>query len=479
VSKFGLRLLQQENYYSMDANIAPERIKILNQKPVHEDGRYVLYWMQQSQRSRWNHALEYAIAKANELDCGVIVGFGLMDDYPEANARHYTFMLEGLQQLQEGLDNRKCKFVLRYGHPAAVALELGQSAKCIVCDRGYLRHQRAWRGKVAEEANCQVIQVECDAVVPVEEASDKQEYAARTIRKKLMGQYEDFLEKPNGGILQKDSRSLQPTGESLEDIPAMVERMNIDHSVTPVSMYFQGGEQRAAAVFERFLQQHFSDYSAHRNQPQTDDVSYMSMYLHFGHIAPAHLLQWVRQVKPQDENREGFVEELLVRRELGINFCYYTEDYDRFGTLPGWAQQTLAEHSKDERDPAYTLEELENAQTHDPYWNAAMLEMKHTGYMHNYMRMYWGKQILAWSPDPKTAYDRTLHLNNKYFLDGRDCNSFANVSWVFGQHDRGWTERPVFGKVRIMKQSGLKRKMKPDQYVEKVARLTGIDASEI
>lgn len=462
-----------------DPNIAPERIKPLNDKPDNDNGSYVLYWMQQSQRTHWNHALEYAIAKANALDCGVLVGFGLMEDYPEANARHYTFMLEGLQQVASGLQDRKCKFVLRYGHPAAVALELGQSAKCIICDRGYLRHQRAWRKQVAGEANCKVVQVECDAVVPVETASAKQEYAARTIRKKLMGQYEDFLQKPGRAELRKDSRFLKPKGEELKEVPAVVQKMNIDQSVAAVSEHFQGGEQRAAAVFERFLEQNFTAYSDHRNQPQTDDVSYMSMYLHFGHIAPAYLLHWVRDAKPDDGNRADFVEELLVRRELAINFCYYNENYDRYDTLPGWAQETLAEHSEDERDPAYRLEELENAQTHDAYWNAAMLEMKHTGYMHNYMRMYWGKQILAWSADPKTAYERTLYLNNKYFLDGRDCNSFANVSWVFGQHDRGWTERPIFGKVRIMKQSGLKRKMKPDKYVEKVARRVGLKASEI
>ena len=200
----------------------------------------------------------------------------------------------------------------------------------------------------------------------------------------------------------------------------------------------------------------------------------MSKYLHFGQIAPAALLHWVRETKPADDNRAAFVEELLVRRELSVNYCYFTEDYDQYETLPAWALQTLEEHASDERDPAYSLQQLEAAQTHDPYWNAAMMEMKHTGYMHNYMRMYWGKQILAWTEQPKEAFERALYLNNKYFLDGRDCNSFANVSWLFGRHDRGWTERPIFGKVRIMKQRGLKRKFKPDAYVEKVEKLTGL-----
>jgi len=455
-------------------NIHRSRIKSLNELPYRSQGSYVLYWMQQSQRSRWNHALEYAIQRANELGCGVVVGFGLMPDYPEANARHYTFMLEGLQQVAEALNERKCKFVLRYGQPAEVALSLGQEAKLIVCDRAYLRHQRAWRQRVAEEAGCSVMQVESDVVVPVEAASDKTEYAARTIRKKLMGQYEDYLQKPEAGMPETDGRFLSPKGEAIEDIPAMIQQMDIDHSVPPVSGHFRGGEQEAAAVFESFLQAHFAEYEGNRNQPQTDSVSHMSKYLHFGQIAPAALLQWVREAKPADDNRAAFVEELLVRRELSVNYCYFTKDYDQYETLPAWALQTLDEHASDERDPAYSLQQLEAAQTHDPYWNAAMMEMKHTGYMHNYMRMYWGKQILAWTEQPKEAFERALYLNNKYFLDGRDCNSFANVSWLFGRHDRGWTERPIFGKVRIMKQRGLKRKFKPDAYVEKVEKLTGL-----
>ena len=154
-----------------------------------------------------------------------------------------------------------------------------------------------------------------------------------------------------------------------------------------------------------------------------------------------------------------------------MNFCHYTPDYDEFSNLPDWAKETLKEHASDEREYLYTREQLENAETHDEYWNAAMNEMRHTGYMHNYMRMYWGKKILEWSQTPEEAYETTLYLNNKYFVDGRDPNSYANVAWVFGQHDRGWQERAVFGKVRYMSAGGLERKAKPEEYVEKVQRL--------
>jgi len=157
---------------------------------------------------------------------------------------------------------------------------------------------------------------------------------------------------------------------------------------------------------------------------------------------------------------------------LAINFVYYTPDnYDSYNCLPGWAQETLAAHADDPRDPSYPRKQLEAADTHDEYWNASMRQMRETGYMHNYMRMYWGKKILEWTKNPKQAYRTALEINNKYFLDGSDPNSFANIGWIFGLHDRGWTERPVFGKVRYMNASGLERKCDIQGYVQKVDQL--------
>jgi deoxyribodipyrimidine photo-lyase len=196
----------------------------------------------------------------------------------------------------------------------------------------------------------------------------------------------------------------------------------------------------------------------------------MSKYLHFGQLSPVYIALQA-QTRTPDENRDDFLEELIIRRELPMNYVYYQPDYDSYAALPPFARRTLAEHADDPRPYVYTRAQLEDAETHDPYWNAAMREMVSTGYMHNYMRMYWGKKILEWSPTPEEAYDTTLRLNNTYFLDGRDANSFANVAWVYGQHDRGWTERDVFGKVRYMNAAGLERKAKPKEYVAKVDQL--------
>ena len=452
--------------------IQRERVQNLNEADVRE-GDYVLYWMQSSQRAEQNHALEYAVKRANELDQRLLVVFGLTDDYPEANLRHYTFMLEGLKDVQEALEKRGIKMAVRKGSPEEVALDAGKHATLVITDRGYMRPQKKWREKVAGEAGCLVIQVESDVVVPVELASEKRETAARTLRPKIQEYIDDFLVGLTPTKISKQSLNLKAESLDLSDIEKVLDGMDLDRSAGALSHLYRGGTSEAKKVFRRFLKDSFDAYTGHRNQPQTDDVSHMSKYLHFGQISPIWLVLEARKASTKKDNIEGFVEELVVRRELSMNFVLYTPDYDSYSNLPDWAKKSLEEHRGDDREHTYTREQLESAETHDEYWNAAMKEMVHTGYTHNHMRMYWGKKILGWSSTPEHAYRTTLYLNNKYFLDGRDPNSFANVAWIFGQHDRGWTEREVYGKVRYMSASGLERKAKPEQYVEKVEKRIG------
>jgi deoxyribodipyrimidine photo-lyase len=258
----------------------------------------------------------------------------------------------------------------------------------------------------------------------------------------------------------------------LSNIDAVLKKMSLDRTVLPVSGFFKGGTTRARKMFAEFLHRRFKNYAENSNQPQTDDVSHMSKYLHFGQISPLYLALQVQDTdKRLKEAREAFIEELVVRRELAMNFVYYTPEYDSYRCLPNWAKKTLSDHKKDEREQTYTRRQLENARTHDEYWNAAMREMKSTGFMHNYMRMYWGKKILEWSQAPEQAFKTTLAINNKYFIDGRDANSYTGVAWVFGVHDRAWSERPIFGKIRYMAATGLERKCDIAAYVKKVDAL--------
>jgi len=464
-------MVHQRHSPSIDAT----RIQVLNQKKM-VPGDYVLYWMQQSQRAEENHALEYAIELANHLDLPLLVVFGLTDTYPEANLRHFRFMLEGLTETVSALAERGVKMVVRKGEPTEVALAAGKKASVIVCDRGYLKHQISWRQAVAQKAACRVVQVESDVLVPIEVVSNKAEYAARTIRPKIHRQLDAYLTEFQGIALNKSSEGLEARGLDTEDINGVLACMDIDRSVRPVGRFFKGGTRQAKKRFNVFVAKRLKAYIAHSNQPQTDDISHMSPYLHFGQISPLYLALTVKAAAEGSLDKaesDAFLEQLIVRRELAINFVYFTPDYHRYTCIPGWAKQTLADHKSDRRLHRYSPKQLEQADTHDRYWNAAMQEMKNTGFMHNYMRMYWGKKILEWSRTPELAFKTTLTLNNKYFLDGRDPNSYTGVAWIYGIHDRAWQERPIFGKIRYMAATGLERKCDINAYVKKVEKTDG------
>lgn len=445
------------------------RVHELNDRPIEAKRRYVLYWMQQSQRTRCNHALEYAIDLANELDRPLVVCFGLMDDYPHANARHYAFLLEGLRDVQANLAKRDITFVVRHGQAFDAALHYGKDACAIVCDRGYLRHLRAWRDRVADAATCRVIQVESDVVVPIDVVSDKHEYAARTIRPKIHKHLDAYLQPLRAKRVKHGSTRLQVAGDiDVSDPIAALKRLKVDRSVGPSPVH-HGGEDVAARKLKRFLTHELVGYDDGRNEPVKAWSSMQSMHLHFGQIAPLELALAVRDAAAPQADRDAYLEELIVRRELSMNFVEHVSCYDEYECLPDWAKKTLAEHGKDARERIYSRDEMEHAQTNDPYWNAAQRQMTLTGFMHNYMRMYWGKRILGWSKTPEQAFETALYLNDKYFLDGRDANGYANVAWIFGVHDRPWgPARKVFGTVRYMNAAGLERKFDIDAYVRSI-----------
>ncbi len=451
--------------------IQPTRIQPLTSLSDRK-GDHVVYWMQQSQRAEYNHALEFAIQQANRLGQGLLVVFGLTDSYPEANLRHYRFMLEGLRETASTLAQRGIKMIVRKGHPAEIAVSATRRASLMVCDRGYLRHQKTWRDQVARQAPCPVIQVESDAIMPVGAVSQKAEYAARTIRPKILRQLADYLVELTPTPVDHPSLNLPNKGLDLQGIDGILSQLKLDSGVVPVSRFFKGGTSQAKTLFEDFMNNRLARYRLNHNQPQTDDTSRMSPYLHFGQISPLYLALQIKSLPASLELEiEAYLEELIVRRELAVNFTEYTPGYDCFDAIPRWARETLARHQKDRRPYVYTQKQLEDAQTHDPYWNAAMREMKQTGFMHTYMRMYWGKKIIEWSETPEQAFKTTLALNNKYLLDGRDPNSYAGVAWNYGVHDRAWVERPVFGKIRYMAASGLERKCDIAGYVKKVDAL--------
>jgi deoxyribodipyrimidine photo-lyase len=447
--------------------IQKERMKVLNPKRV-QKGKYVLYWMQASQRAEYNHALEFAVLKANELRQPLIVFFGITDQFPEANERHYAFMLEGLKETKDSLQKRGIQMVILHQSPEVGALQLARRASLAVVDRGYLRIQRVWRENVSQKMECPLFQVESDVIVPVEETSPQEEYAAATIRSKVKKKLDAFLIPLKEHEPVIDSLSLDFDSFDIDDLERAVSRLRIDRSIKRVDS-FHGGTKEAKSHLEVFLEGKLDRFPELRNDPNLDYLSHMSPYLHFGQISPLYIA--LKVLETGSPGIEAFLEELIVRRELSINFTFYNERYDSFEAIPDWAKKTLKAHQKDKRPYLYSLKELEGAKTHDPYWNAAQKQMVIEGKMHGYMRMYWGKKILEWTRTPEEAFRNALYLNNKFELDGRDPNGFTGVAWCFGKHDRPWGERPIFGNVRYMNDKGLRRKFDADQYVRAMMKI--------
>jgi deoxyribodipyrimidine photo-lyase len=423
--------------------------------------------MQSSQRAEYNFALTYAIIRANRLNKPLVAFFGVAPSFPEANLRHYHFMLEGLQETSESLQEIGVKVVVHAKSPEKGAVELSKDSCLTVVDKGYLKTLRQWYRFVAENVECPLIQVEDNVVVPIEEASGKEEYSAATLRPKIAKNRHPFLSELMKTKPTRDSLSLEIGSLDLKNITRITSALNIDDSVEKTK-HFKGGAREATKRLENFIKDKLPDYPELRNDPTISYQSNLSPYLHFGQISPVYTALKILEAQAPTAAKEAYLEELIVRRELAANYVQYNENYDGFAGLPNWAKRTLCSHKNDPRQYLYNLPELENAETHDPYWNAAQNEMRITGKMHGYMRMYWGKKLIEWSKTPEIAFNMALHLNNKYELDGRDPNGFAGFAWCFGKHDRPWKERPVFGNVRYMNENGLRRKFDADKYIEKV-----------
>ena len=439
-----------------------------------DKGRYILYWMQQSQRVKYNHALAHAIKLANQFNLPLMVVFVVTEHFLSANERHYTFMFEGLVEVKRGVEEQGATFVIKIGQFSDVIPKLASEAHSVVFDYGYLKPQLNWRREVLDKivaANLKtnIDLVESDLIVPIRRAYNKVAYGAYVIRphlQKLAPQYRDFID---SGKLKNISLISVKSDVNIDDL-SFIQSLNIDHSVKK-SNYFTGGYSHAKKHLQTFIDTKLSFYPQ-RSDPSLGVQSYLSLYLQFGQISSLEVLDIIESLNLDIEVKKEFVEQLLVRRELAYNYVFYNKNYDNFlyMTEP-WAYETMKTHQHDQREFIYTKEEIENGETEDIYFNSAMMEMKKTGFMANYMRMYWAKQIITWLQSYEEAYDLIVELNNKYFIDGRNPNSYVNIAWCFGKMDRPWPERSVWGKLRSMNDKGLKKKFNIDEYVKQIQNL--------
>lgn len=450
-----------------------ERVVQLNDKPVNNKGRYVLYWMQMFKRTHANHSLIWAIRKANELKLPVVVYEGLKYYYPWASDRIHTFILESVEEKRREFERLGIRYLFYLqkdeSSPKNTVARLARDAALLVTDDFPCFIIPEHNRRIAERAEIAVHAVDSNGVIPMSKF-DKEEYAAYTIRpkiNKLLDRYlvpvpEETVEKPSIGIDIDDSFETIITAEN---IAKLVAECDIDHTVVPSNIYL-GGTENGRKRLAKFVKDILCNYNEARNKPDRDGSSRLSSYLHFGFLSPIEIALAVRDSDARQESKDAFLEELIVRRELAYNMTRHNPHYDSLAALPPWAQKTMREHAADERPYLYSLEQLEAGETHDELWNACQREMVRTGEMHNYVRMLWGKNVIAWTPNYETAFETLVHLNNKYCLDGRNPNSYAGILWCFGKHDRPWFERPVFGQIRYMASHSTSRKFDARKYIE-------------
>jgi deoxyribodipyrimidine photo-lyase len=435
------------------------------------DGRCVVYWMQRAQRAADNPALDTAIHVGNALRLPVVVFVAPVPSYPGANLRHYTFLFHGVPDIAAGLARRRVGLVYRPWpwHSLLRFLEEARPA-LLVGDENPLRLPEQWRERVARVVRMPFWTVDADVVVPAR-LLGRQHYAARTIRPRLQERLEEFLvipTEPRARVAwgQEPRFRSAPVGDA---IPA---GFRLDRSVGSAPAW-RGGSVAGMRALRHFVRDRLTGYAAHRNHPELDGTSRLSPYLHFGHLGPRMVARAVEEALVPEVDRRALLEELIVRRELAVNYCRYNRHYDRLAGAEPWARRTLATHSRDRRTHRYSERQLEHAETHDPLWNAAQRQMVQSGWMHGYLRMYWGKKILEWSASPSAAYAIAVRLNDRYELDGRDPNGYAGVAWAIGgKHDRAWgPERPVYGTVRYMSFESTRRKFDSRAYI---ARWAGV-----
>jgi deoxyribodipyrimidine photo-lyase len=449
-----------------------ERVRLLNDRPANNDGRYVLYWMQMFKRATHNHALKFAIQAANERKLPLVVYEGLKYYYPWACDRFHTFILEGVEEKRKAFEKLGIKYVFYLQSdekaPKQTVARLAKDAALLVTDDFPCFIIPAHNEAIVKKAEIPVYAVDSNGVVPLSKF-EKEEYAAYTIRpkiKKILGEYlRPFKEEKVIVRARALTVNCPDTEVHAKNIAALVSRCAIDHAVKP-SHFYHGGTANGRRRLKKFLKEILPAYDAARNKPEIDGCSRLSSYLHFGFLSSLEVALAVREADAPQKSKDAYLEEVIVRRELSYNFTRFNQNYDSLKSLPDWARQTMRKHVDDQRTTLYSLEQLERGETYDELWNASQREMLVTGEIHNYVRMLWGKNVIAWTRSYEEAFAILEHLNNKYCLDGRNPNSYAGILWCFGKHDRPWMERPVFGMMRYMTSNSTGKKFDSRKYIE-------------
>lgn len=467
-----IKLAKQEEASVEEFDFNERRARCINGLTVQNEGEYrgVSFWMFRDQRLDDNWALVYAQKIALHHKCPLYVTFYLMSHYSVAGIRQYDWMLKGLEQVEKQCHLLGIQFHLRLGYAKDLIADYCEENEIdfVVADMCPLRDPLSWleeAGKKLKKRNIPLYQVDAHNIIPVWITSNKQEFAARTIRPKVHKYLNDYLtEFPT---ISKHPYQPSQKSEPVDWNEAWA-HLNVDESIKPI-VWAKPGSLNGYRMLYEFITQRLSRFDEDRNDPCKHGLSCLSPYFHFGQLSVQRVILCLTRDKALRKrcakSVDGYIEEAVVRRELSDNFCFYNPNYDNIDGAADWAKKTLNEHRRDKREHLYSLEQLQFGKTHDKLWNAAQIQMLKEGKMHGFMRMYWAKKILEWTESPEQALEFAMFLNDKYELDGRDPNGYVGVMWsIAGTHDRGWTERPVFGKIRFMNYNGCARKFDVNRY---------------
>jgi deoxyribodipyrimidine photo-lyase len=489
-------------------NFNSQRVFKRNSCQPNSDQEYVLYWMQINRRLQYNFALDYAIAWANKLDKPLLIFEAFSCDYPWANARTHTFMMQGMKEHLDYAKQKNLNYVSfveeESGQYERLLKKLASRACLLITDEYPVFIMKERNDKYSDQMDIPYISIDSNGLIPLG-ITDKDPYSAYFFRKIMQKHFvEAFTNPPNQYPVRqlKNSRKIKlpdsifdglPDAETvLNNISGFIDDLDINHQVKPID--WQGSRKAALGMMGQFINSGLLEYDKKRNDPDENSTSHLSPWLHFGKISEYEVVKTVLDHQPNgwdldkitynngsaggffngNPNIDSFLDEIITWREVGFHFAHHRDDYDEYESLPGWALNTLNDHRNDPREWEYTYGEFEQAQTHDELWNAAQTQLREEGIIHNYLRMLWGKKVIEWTPDPETALKYLIDLNNTWAIDGRDPNSYSGIFWCFGRFDRAWQERPIFGKIRYMTSESARKKVKLKQYLNKFGRQTSI-----
>jgi len=482
-------------------NVNSARVFKRNEQEPDKDGDFVLYWMQINRRLHFNFALEYAVAWANKLGKPLLIFEALSVDYPWRTARTHQFIIQGMAEhhgiLSESAFNYYSFLEQNAGDYQNLFFELAAKSCAIVTDEYPIFIMRKRNESLPQKVKVPYITVDSNGIIPMA-LSKNAPYSAFIFRKTMQKFFKlcfeaapkehplEDLKNQDKVILPEEITQKYPeAGPLYDDIPRFIQNIDVDQTVKPIKLH--GSRESGLEKLNRFIEFDLKAYGEDRNDPDKKATSGMSPWLHFGKISEYEIVhkaldkqpkEWsLENLSPQQGKRDGFfggnpgieafLDEVITWREVGFHFAHHTPDYDKFESLPDWAQQTLLEHEADQREELYTYEQLANAETGDDIWNAAQRQLVRDGIIHNYLRMLWGKKVLQWTPDVKTALEYLIKLNNTYAIDGRDPNSYSGIFWIFGRFDRAWgPERKIFGKIRYMTSDSTRKKIQLKGYLE-------------